>query len=290
MIKIVILGADGQVGMAFQSLSKDFPDYHFYFVNRQILDITDKEAVWALFSKIKPDYCVNCAAYTAVDRAEIEKEKAHLVNVIATHHLGSACQEYNVFLIHLSTDYVYHNNQNRPFDEKDETNPKGIYAVTKLEGEEAALRTCLKTIIIRTSWVYAAQGHNFVRTMLRLGQERDELKVVFDQIGTPTYADDLAEALLQIIDQLSESIYAHEHFRGIYHYSNEGVCSWYDFAKAIFDIKNINCTVIPIETTEFPTPASRPPFSLLNKKKIKTLFHLEIPYWRDSLKKCLESM
>ena len=232
------------------------------------------------------NWCVNCAAYTAVDKAENEPEKAARINTQGAELLARACARNGVPLIHLSTDYVYHNQQNTPFREDDPVSPKSVYAHSKLAGDLAALQYPF-SMIIRTSWVYSEFGNNFVKTILRLGGERSDLNVVFDQIGTPTYAPDLAAAILSVIEKVENKEVALHTIGGIWHYSNEGVTSWYDFAKAIFDIRNIPCRVHPIETKDFPTPAQRPPFSLLNKAKIKTTFGLEIPYWRDSLLKCL---
>ena len=191
-------------------------------------------------------------------------------------------------MIHYSTDYVYHGTQNRPFKETDSTSPGGVYAATKLEGDQRVLAANPRTIILRTSWVYSSFGHNFVKTMLRLGKERDQLTVIFDQTGTPTYARDIAVATLHILRKLENT--NAEESAGIYHFSNEGVTSWYDFAKAIFDLENINCHVLPIETKDYPIPAARPHFSVLNKAKIKTTFDMEIPHWRDSLRECLAAI
>ncbi len=236
------------------------------------------------------DYCINCAAYTAVDKAEEQQEVAYKVNVMGPALLAEACAAQGAAMIQLSTDYVYHNSQNRPFKETDDTQPQSVYASTKLEGDNKVLELAQLGMVIRTSWVYSSYGRNFVKTMIRLGSERDQLGIVFDQIGTPTYARDLALALLQLIEKRENGSVEETAFSGIYHYSNEGVCSWYDFALAIFEMENITCTTRPIETTDYPTPASRPPFSVLNKNKIKTTFGLTIPHWRDGLKRCLQAM
>lgn len=284
MKTILITGSKGQVGQEFQYLSKDSA-YNFLFVDVAELDITDEEAVLTFFRENTIDCCVNCAAYTAVDKAETAVEIARKVNVEGAKNIAKGCALRDIPLIHLSTDYVYHNTQNTPFKEGDPTNPQGVYAQTKLEGDEVAIKTNPQTIILRTSWVYSTFGHNFVKTMLRLGQERDKLTVIFDQIGTPTYARDIANAILNIIPKMNK-----ETKWGVYHFSNEGVTSWYDFAKAIFEITDIDCVVQPIETKDYPTPAKRPPFSVLNKGKIKSEFGIEIPHWRDSLKTCLVSL
>lgn len=290
-VKILVTGANGQVGQEIQTLKDQYPTYNFQFTDREALDITNKEAVQAYFAEHKFNYCINCAAYTAVDKAEEAKNLAYTVNVAGAENLALACQAEGARLIHLSTDYVYHNDeQNRPFREDDVTSPKGVYAATKLEGEQKAQAACKQTMIIRTSWVYSSFGHNFVKTMLRLGTKLPKLTVIFDQIGTPTYANDLAAAMLNIIQHVEEAPEKFKHFSQVYHYSNEGVCSWFDFAKAIFDLENIDCQVAPIETKDYPTAAARPPFSLLNKTKIKEVWGLEIPYWKDSLAVCLQRL
>jgi len=280
-MQILVTGTNGQVGSELQFLAKQYPDFSFIFVDKEDLDITNAQAINAFFAKHSFDYCINCAAYTAVDKAESETAIATAVNHLAVQHLAAACQTQGTRLMQLSTDYVYHNEQNTPFKEDDVTNPQGVYAQTKLDGDLAALQYD-NAVVIRTSWVYSSFGNNFVKTMLRLGTDRDQLTIIFDQIGSPTYARDLAQAMLDIIQQKPAE------FSGIYHYSNEGVCSWFDFAKAIFDYKKIHCKTSPIETKDYPTPAKRPHFSLLNKAKIKATFDLEIPYWRDSLIACLD--
>lgn len=287
---ILITGANGQVGQCFRQLASQYPQWRFIFNDFPELDITDRKAVFSFFKSFPKgtlNWCINCAAYTAVDKAESEPEKAKKINLSGAKNLAEACAAKGIPLVHLSTDYVYHNRQNTPFREDDPVSPKSVYARTKLAGDRAALRANPLTMIVRTSWVYSEFGSNFVKTMLRLGAERPELKVVFDQIGTPTYAPDLAGAILQVIQKIENKEKAPGSAAGIWHYSNEGVTSWYDFAKAIFEIKNMTCRVIPIETKDFPTPAQRPPFSLLNKTKIKTAFGITIPHWRDSLVKCL---
>ncbi len=290
MTHILITGASGQVGQEFQTISTSFPHFQFLYTDIASLDITDQQDVLTFFRDNPIDFCINCAAYTAVDKAESEPELAQLINVKGVQNLALACREAGSHLIHFSTDYVYHNNQNTPFIESDPTSPKGVYAKTKLEGEQEALSLLVNTTIIRTSWVYSTFGHNFVKTMLRLGKERTQLNVVFDQIGSPTYALHLAQATLNIIQQIERKTLDRETLSGIFHYSNEGVCSWYDFALAIFELNNISCQVNPIETKDYPTPAQRPPFSLLNKTKIKSTFNLQIPHWRTALKTCLEKL
>jgi dTDP-4-dehydrorhamnose reductase len=288
MKNILVTGAKGQVGSELRSLAANnfLSDFNFIFSDADELDICNYGKVADFFKANQIAYCINCAAYTAVDKAESDADNAIKVNVTGTENLASACNIYGAKLLHISTDYVYHNSQNTPFIETDETNPQSVYGLTKLQGEQKAMEICAQTIVVRTSWVYSSFGNNFVKTMLKLGTERPELKVIFDQIGTPTYAADLAEAMLEMI-KIHESANGPQ-WKGIYHYSNEGVCSWYDFAVSIFEIRKLPVKVFPIETKEYPTPARRPHFSLLNKTKIKADFGIGIPYWRDSLKKCLE--
>jgi dTDP-4-dehydrorhamnose reductase len=288
MKNILVTGAKGQVGSELRSLAANnfLPDFNFIFSDADELDICNYGKVADFFKANQIAYCINCAAYTAVDKAESDADNAIKVNVTGTENLASACNIYGAKLLHISTDYVYHNSQNTPFIETDETNPQSVYGLTKLQGEQKAMEICAQTIVVRTSWVYSSFGNNFVKTMLKLGTERPELKVIFDQIGTPTYAADLAEAMLEMI-KIHESANGPQ-WKGIYHYSNEGVCSWYDFAVSIFEIRKLPVKVFPIETKDYPTPARRPHFSLLNKTKIKADFGIGIPYWRDSLKKCLE--
>lgn len=290
MKTIFVAGAKGQVGCELQALADQYPAFEFLFTDLPELSITDEAALQSYLVDKKIDYVINCAAYTAVDKAESDTETAHKVNVEGVQNLAKTCALRNIPLIHFSTDYVYHNSQNTPFKEGDPTSPKGIYAKTKLEGDETALQIHVNTMIIRTSWVYSTFGHNFVKTMLRLGRERDNLSVIFDQIGSPTYAKDLAKMVLDLFQKIEEDTLEASQLSGVFHYSNEGVLSWFDFAKAIFDLAEIDCKVAPIETKDYPTPAARPPFSLLNKAKIKQTFGIEIPYWRDSLKACLSAL
>jgi dTDP-4-dehydrorhamnose reductase len=282
-MKILVTGSTGQVGRELQALAETYPNFQFTFVDRTVLDLTNTAQIKSFFETNTFDYCINCAAYTAVDKAESEVELAMQINGSAPRFIAELCKKQNCRLIQISTDYVYHDKSlNRPYKESDATNPQGVYAESKLAGDKAVLQSHDEAIVIRTSWVYSSFGNNFVKTMLRLGASRDNLTVIFDQIGTPTYAHDLAAACLQIVAQNSPK------FSGIYHYSNEGICSWYDFAIAIFDYSNINCSVAPIETKDYPTPAARPHFSALNKGKIKAEFNLTIPHWQHSLKACLE--
>lgn len=282
---ILVTGASGQLGQELQALAAKYNNFQFVFSSRQALDIANQEDVQRFFEKNQVGYCINCAAYTAVDKAESEPDLANLINVKSVEYLANACNNAGATLIHLSSDYVYHNGLNTPLKETDPTHPQSVYAKTKLAGEAAA--KAVNAMIIRTSWVYSSFGNNFVKTMLRLGKERPELRVVYDQIGTPTYAQDLAKAVLDIIEKTENNIISRDLLHGVYNYSNEGVSSWYDFAKAIFEMTSINCKVTPIETKDFPTPATRPPFSVLNKSKIKEAFDMEIPYWREALGRCL---
>jgi dTDP-4-dehydrorhamnose reductase len=290
--KILITGAQGQLGNEFRYLAFTHPQFSFLFTDVEQLDITKRQATSKFFAKHKPQYIVNCAAYTAVDKAEQDTVLARKINVDGARNLAKAAAELDATLIHISTDYVYHNTQNTPFKEGDRESPKGVYAKTKLRGDRAALKFNPKTFVVRTSWVYGTFGHNFVKTMLRLGKERKSLGVVFDQIGTPTYARDLARAILTIVQKIENQDIIQEvlYKGGVFHYSNEGVTSWYDFTKAIFQIREIDCAVLPIESSAYPTPTQRPPFSVLNKQKIKDTFQISIPHWRDSLESCLEEL
>ena len=287
---LLITGANGQVGQCFRQLAVQYPDIQFVFAGSSDLDITDRRSLDQFLQKNKVEWVINCAAYTAVDKAEHEPNQARKVNVTGAKNLADACALCDIPLIHLSTDYVYHSRQNTPFREEDPVSPKGVYARTKLAGDRAALRANPLTMVIRTSWVYSAVGQNFLKTMLRLGAERPALNVVADQIGSPTYAPDLAVAILSIIQKVEQGEVAKDSISGIWHYSNEGVASWYDFAQAIFDLQNLPCQLRPIETRDYPTPAQRPPFSVLNKAKIKASFGLQIPHWRESLERCLDAV
>ena len=285
-MNILVTGANGQLGSEIKVLSKDYP-YCFFFTDKDKLDITKKEEIEKFVKENDINLIINCAAYTAVDKAEEEKELADLVNHQAVKYLSRISKENDITLIHISTDYVFDGKNYRPYKEDDKTNPQDIYGLTKLKSEESFINSGAKGIIIRTSWVYSSFGNNFVKTMFRL-KDRKELGVVFDQIGTPTYARDLAKVILEIINNNYEQL---NNFKSeIFHYSNDGVCSWYDFAKAIFEIKDIDIKINPIETKDYPTTAKRPYYSVLNKSKIKEEFNIEISYWRESLKKCLEKM
>jgi dTDP-4-dehydrorhamnose reductase len=284
MTNILVTGSNGQVGSELRELSSNYP-YNFYFTDRESLDITNLDALNEFISSNKIDIIINPAAYTAVDKAQSDEENADAINHIAVKYLSKIAKEKNIKFIHISTDYVFDGKNYKPYNEDDKTNPNGIYGKTKLLGEEAMKKINPKdSIIIRTSWVYSSFGANFVKTMLRLGKERDELGVIFDQVGTPTYARDLAKTILDILPNIKNDKVE------IYNYSNEGVLSWYDFAKEIMRMAKIECKVNPIETKEYPTPASRPHYSLLNKSKIKKDFGIIVPYYKDSLDKCLKKL
>lgn len=284
MSNILVTGADGQVGSEIRELSKGYHD-NFIFTSRIKLDISNKEAIKQIVVDSRIDTIINCAAYTAVDKAETDEEKADSINHQASKNLAEIAKERNLKLIHISTDYVFDGKNYKPYLEDDQTNPNGIYGKTKLAGEKAIQEISPKnTIMIRTSWVYSSYGSNFVKTMLNLGKTKEKLTVINDQVGTPTYAKDLAKAILDIIPQL------HNDKPEIYHYSNEGVLSWYDFAKEIMKMAKLPCKIEPIATKEYPTPATRPHFSLLNKAKIKERFDVEVPFWKDSLHACLTKM
>lgn len=275
---VLVTGASGQLGQSLQFIASQYSEMQFIFASSQNLDITDQERVFSFFENNKIDFCINTAAYTAVDKAESDEEKAYLVNVVGPKNLAIACQKSRSTLVHISTDFVFDGTATTPYLESDLTNPIGVYGQTKLDGEKEVALNCDKHFIIRTSWVYSQFGNNFMKTMLRLAQDRTELNVVSDQIGTPTNAVDLAYAILDIISN-SEQVANY----GIYNFSNEGVCSWYDFAKEIFKINNLNIKVNPIPTEDYPTPAKRPKYSVLDKSKIKSTFGITIKNWQDAL-------
>lgn len=273
---VLVTGANGQLGQALQFIAPQYPEIQFHFLGSDTLDITNPDAIDTAFKKIKPDYCINAAAYTAVDKAESETEKAHLINVSGAKNIAEACHNHATTLLHISTDFVFDGKKSTPYSETDSTNPQGIYGATKREGEIAIGQTMQAYFIIRTSWLYSQFGNNFMKTMLRLGKEKTELNVVNDQIGTPTHAVDLAAMLVDIIKSNS-------HNYGIYNFSNQGSISWYDFAKKIFELNNISIALHPIPTEQYPTPAQRPKYSVLDKSKIKSEFKVMIPTWDQAL-------
>jgi dTDP-4-dehydrorhamnose reductase len=286
-MNILITGSNGQLGQELKKLSRSskFKTKHkFFFTDVEDLDITSSSDLRSFVQKNKIKFIVNCAAYTAVDKAEGDAKNAELVNRIGPGHLAGISREYDIPLIHVSTDFVFDGKKSSPYVETDTANPISVYAKTKLEGEQEIIKRASTFVIIRTSWLYSEFGANFVKTILRLSKEKKELNIVFDQIGTPTYAKDLALAIMTMVPKIRKGT------RGIFHYSNEGVASWYDFAKAVLDITASKCKIRPIEAKDYPVPAKRPAYSAMNKAKIKEAFKLEIPYWRDSLKKCLDKM
>lgn len=280
-MNVLITGANGQLGNEMRVVAKQYTEVDFVFTDVEELNICNADEVDSFVKNILPDYIVNCAAYTAVDKAETDIDLCRAINCDAVKNLGIAAQKYKAKVIHVSTDYVFDGTSNTPYTETMPTNPQTIYGKTKLEGEKALLSVCNTSFIIRTSWLYSSFGNNFVKTMLRLGNEQDSINVVFDQVGTPTYAADLANAIWEIITSKSTDY-------GVYHFSNEGVCSWYDFTTAIFRLTNTNCQVFPIESSEYPTKTPRPLYSVLNKRKIKSTFAVSIPHWEVSLQKCLQ--
>ncbi|RKR82267.1 dTDP-4-dehydrorhamnose reductase [Mucilaginibacter gracilis] len=280
MNKVIVMGASGQLGQCLRSVSGQYPDTDVIFPGEGEANVLDIYKLEELFKHHLPQYCINCAAYTAVDKAESDQVIAGKVNKEGPQNLAELCNKYNAVLIHISTDFVFSGNHHLPYSEDDVPAPINVYGVTKLEGEQVIASSTSKFFIIRTSWLYSEFGNNFVKTMLRLGREKTELKVVADQIGTPTYGVDLAHFILKIVDSGSESY-------GIYHYSNEGVASWYDFAKAIFEISEIDILVYPVRSSEFITAAQRPSFSVMDKSKARNEFKLNIPYWRESLVGCV---
>ncbi len=285
MSEILITGSAGQLGNEISRLSVNFPQDNFIFTDVEELNIANKQDIENFFNQRNIDFIVNCAAYTAVDLAEKEKELSTLINSTAVKNLAQISARFNATLIHISTDYVFDGRNYKPYYEDDPTNPISWYGKTKLEGEIQLNNFAKDAVIIRTSWLYSEFGKNFVKTITKYAQERDFLNVVSDQVGTPTYAKDLAKSILQII-----SNYKPGNAVQTYHFSNEGVISWYDFAKAIIEITKIDCNINPIETKDYPTPAARPIYSVLNKTKIKTDYDVVIPYWRDSLIECLNKM
>ncbi len=286
---ILVTGSNGQLGRSFQSISSLYPDYQFSFTNRNEIDLSDPASIKQYFHNNHYDLIINCAAYTAVDKAEEEQELADSINHKAVKQLAEIAKAHQSLLIHISTDYVFDGTSYKPYIETAPINPQNIYGSSKLKGEQAIQAIMPNAIIIRTSWVYSEFGNNFVKTMLKLGTEREQLNVIFDQIGSPTYAKDLAHCILQIVNFYNKKAFSNNTNEvPIYHFSNEGICSWYDFAKAIFEQSNTTCSVYPLETKEYPTPAKRPHYSVLNKTKIKQNFNLTIPYWKDSLHSCIK--
>lgn len=282
-MNILITGCNGQLGNEMQLLEEINPQHTYFNTDVAELDITDAAAIDKFVDENHIDGIVNCAAYTAVDKAEDNQEFCRLLNTDAPGYLAAAVEKRGGWMIQVSTDYVFDGTNHTPYTEEEPTCPNSVYGSTKLEGERAAQQACSRTMIVRTAWLYSTFGNNFVKTMIRLGKEKPELGVIFDQIGTPTYARDLAVALFAAINQGVVP--------GIYHFSNEGVISWYDFTKAIHRIAGITtCHVRPLHTAEYPTPANRPHYSVLDKTKIKQTYNLDIPYWEESLKECVDKL
>lgn len=280
MKNILVTGANGQLGNALQAIAAQYPDFQLLYTDKDTLDITSTEAVDAYFSGKSIHAVINCAAYTAVDKAEEDEEAAFMLNFQAPLILAEAAAKFNSAFIHISTDYVFDGRHYRPYTESDETSPQSIYGSSKLRGEAAVLGYHPGAVIIRTSWLYSRYGVNFVLRMQELMKEKESLNVVYDQVGTPTYAPDLAAVILTILQHPEPA-------GGVYHYSNEGVTSWYDFAIAIKGLTGASCRISPVTSDKYPTAAKRPAYSVLNKEKIKSVFGVTIPYWKDSLAVCL---
>jgi dTDP-4-dehydrorhamnose reductase len=287
-MNILITGSSGQLGSEIKDIVANYKDLCFFFRDLPALDICNSKQLALFFTENSIDTVINCAAYTNVDKAEEDSEIAEKVNATGVLNLVNAVEKVQGKLIHISTDYVFDGSNFLPYQESDEVNPIGVYGNTKRRGELAVINSDIDGIVIRTSWLYSAYGNNFVKTMLRYGKERDEMDVIFDQVGTPTSASDLAKTCLDILAYKKD---AKINSKGnIYHFSNEGVASWYDFAVAIMEFGKVDCQVKPIQTKDYPTLAKRPPFSVLNKTKIKTDFEIEIPYWRGALELCIQKL
>ena len=285
MNNILVSGGNGQLGSELKELTPNYQDYNFFFTDVNDLDITAHDKVRYFIENNNINVIINCAAYTAVDKAESEPELSDAINHLAVANFAQIAKDRNIKLIHISTDYVFDGTNHKPYIETDTPNPKSIYGQTKLDGELAIQKiNPANSIIIRTSWVYSKFGNNFVKTMLRLAKTRNEISVVADQIGSSTNAADLAQSILQILPSIQNEILE------VYHFSNEGICSWYDFAKAVFEIKSININLLPLESVNYKTKAIRPYYSVLNKSKIKQKYNLTIPYWKSSLKKYLSNI
>ena len=281
---ILVTGANGQLANEIKIIADHYPGYKFFFTTKEELPIENSEAVKSFFEKNKIVYCINCAAYTAVDRAESEKEKAFLINADAVGNLANICNTFQTKLIHISTDYVYDGSSNIPLKEDSKTGSVNIYGESKLKGEELTLEKNPSALIIRTSWVYSSFGNNFVKTMLRLFKEKTEISVVSDQYGSPTYAADLATTIMTFVERIQQG----EEWSGIFNYCNEGIITWYQFAEEIKSLINSDCIINPIPTSSYKTAAKRPQYSVLDTSKIKQALQIPIPDWKESLKKCME--
>jgi len=287
-MNILVTGSNGQLGSEIKELASNYKDSSFFFMDLPELDICNSIQLETYIKDENINTVINCAAYTAVDKAEQDAEIAERVNSIGVLNLVNALKKVDGKLIHISTDYVFDGDYFLPYKESDPVSPIGVYGATKRVGELSVINSDIDSIVIRTSWLYSSYGNNFVKTMLRLGNEKENLGVIFDQVGTPTYARDLAKTCLDIL--CGDSSVNISKNGNLYHYSNEGVSSWYDFAISIMELGGENCKVKPIQTKDYPTLAKRPHFSVLNKTKIKKDFDIEIPYWRDSLKECVEKI
>jgi dTDP-4-dehydrorhamnose reductase len=285
-MKVLITGSNGQLGSEIRELASEYENLQCVFKDLPELDICDTDALNTFIIDQHINAVINCAGYTAVDKAEENSEIAEQVNVKGVLNLVNALEKVDGKLIHISTDYVFDGNHSQPYKESDSVSPIGVYGETKRAGELAVLNSSIDAIVIRTSWLYSKYGNNFVKTMLRLGNEKKSIQVVSDQKGTPTYAKDLAKTCLDILSDAGSTNISKK--GSLYHYSNEGVTSWYGFATAIMEISNIDCKVIPIETKDYPTQARRPMYSVLDKSKIKSDFKVTIPHWRDSLANCIK--
>lgn len=281
MKNILVTGSKGQLGNEMQVVAKNVTDCNFHFTDVDELDITNPVEIEKFVSENNIDFIINCAAYTAVDKAETDIELCYKINAKAVKNIAEVALKHNIKVIHVSTDYVFNGENFKPYSEDDDVCPVSIYGKSKLEGEKVLFETMQEAVIIRTSWLYSTFGNNFVKTMIKLGSERDTLNVISDQVGTPTYAADLAEAIVTILN--SENFVP-----GIYHFSNEGVCSWYDFAIKIHQLAGISCNVNPIESKEYHFPTPRPHYSVLNKSKIRKTYGVIIPHWEESLGRCIE--
>lgn len=284
-MRILITGSGGQLGLSLRSRVEDHPNHEFFFLDSKQLDITDTSSIKSSIQSFSPQFIINCAAYTAVDDAEDFPETAYQINVEGVSNLVEACKEHAIKLLHISTDYVFNGNENKSYTEQDETDPIGVYGTTKLQGEKIIKKSGISAIIIRTSWVFSEFGGNFVKTMLRLGKEKDSLNIVSDQYGCPTYAVDLAEVIIRIIE-------SNRDYSGCetYHFSNEGITNWFSFATKIFELSDVNCKAYPIDTKDYPTKANRPKYSVLDTKKIRNTYGLSIRNWEEALKEVITKM
>jgi dTDP-4-dehydrorhamnose reductase len=283
---ILVTGANGQVGQELRVLAASYPAFEFVFTSHENMPVNDEAAVQKVFAAHRPAYCINCAAYTAVDKAESEQDLAYQVNAEGARLLAAACKTFNTRFIHISTDYVFNGQSPAPYTEEAPTDPVNLYGASKLKGEQLCLQNDPQAIIIRTAWVYSSFGKNFVKTMMKLMADRPAINVVSDQVGAPTYAADLAKCMMHIIANCQLSIA--NWIPGLYHYSNQGRISWFEFAVAIKELTGSSCTVNPIPSEQYPTPAKRPAFSLLDTNKIRNTFGCSIPEWRESLKECIK--